>query len=475
MILVLYDSKASKQLDAAVLKTGIREVLLMMRAASSIFNIVENLPKVNRVISIAGPGSNGGDAYGVAILSAIAGKKTKIYSISEVSGGSKKISDFCCELGVEKLHSLPEPSEISRNDVIIDGLFGSGLNRPPTGHYLDAITWINVSRRNGAKVIAIDVPSGLSASNGSTPGVAVKADFTVMCLSSKQGCYTDKAPDLCGKLLFANLGIEKPENFTDPTAFLIEDPNYGVINRPRVGHKGSFGNVLVIGGWPPMQGAGGMAGLAALRAGAGKVYVCGPSFPECPLELILVERQLDRVDELLPDIDVVVAGPGLGFGADMFLEKVWRSDRPLILDADGLNWLSEAKVEKREAEWIGTPHPGEARKLLGENIEDRFLAVEKLHSLYGGLWVLKGAGTLVGPNPMYVNPFADSILATAGSGDVLAGIIGGLVAQKSATPAVSGVYLHSKSAELLKKKGRATIVATDLLDTISEVVTIYEK
>ena len=179
--MVLYDSKASKQLDAAVLKTGIREVLLMMRAASSIFNIVENLPKVNRVISIAGPGSNGGDAYGVAILSAIAGKKTKIYSISEVSGESKKISDFCCELGVEKLHSLPEPSEISRNDVIIDGLFGSGLNRPPTGHYLDAITWINVSRRNGAKVIAIDVPSGLKASNGSTPGVAVKADFTVMC------------------------------------------------------------------------------------------------------------------------------------------------------------------------------------------------------------------------------------------------------------------------------------------------------
>ena len=473
--MVLYDSKASKQLDAAVLKTGIREVLLMMRAASSIFNIVENLPKVNRVISIAGPGSNGGDAYGVAILSAIAGKKTKIYSISEVSGESKKLSDFCGELGVEKLYSLPEPSEISRDDVIIDGLFGSGLNRPPTGYYLDAITWINVSRRNGAKVIAIDVPSGLSASNGSTPGVAVKADFTVMCLSSKQGCYTDKAPNLCGKLLFANLGIEKPESFSAPTAFLIEDPNYGVINRPRVGHKGSFGNVLVIGGWPPMQGAGCMAGLAALRVGAGKVYVCGPSFPECPFELILVERKLDRVDEILPNIDVVVAGPGLGGGADVFLEKVWGSDRPLVLDAGGLNWLSEAKVDKREAAWIGTPHPGEARKLLGENIEDRFLAVEKLHSLYGGLWVLKGAGTLVGPNPMYVNPFADSVLATAGSGDVLAGIIGGLVAQKSATPAQSGVYLHSKSAELLKNRGRATIVATDLLDTISEIVTVCEN
>ena len=209
-----------------------------------------------------------------------------------------------------KLKSLPEPSEISSNDVIIDGLFGSGLNRPPIGSFADAIDWMNLSRRNGAKVIAIDVPSGLNASNGSTPGVAVKADFTVMCLSSKQGCYTDKAPDLCGKLLFANLGIEKPENYTDPTAFLIEGPNYGVMNRPRVGHKGSYGNVLVIGGWPPMQGAGGMAGLAALRAGAGKVYVCGPSFPECPLELISIERKLDCVDEILQSMDVVVAGPG---------------------------------------------------------------------------------------------------------------------------------------------------------------------
>ena len=473
--MVLYDAKASKQLDAAVLKTGIHEVLLMMRAASSIFNVVESLTKVNRVISIAGPGSNGGDAYGVAILSAIAGKRTKIYSIGEVSGESKKIADFCGELGVVKLKSLPEPSEISSDDVIIDGLFGTGLNRPPTGSSADAIGWMNLSRRNGAKVIAIDVPSGLNASNGSTLGVAVKADFTVMCLSSKQGCYTDKAPDLCGKLLFANLGVEKPENYIDPTAFLIEDPNYGVMNRPRVGHKGSYGNVLVIGGWPPMQGAGGMAGLAALRAGAGKVYVCGPSFPECPLELISIERKLDCVDEILQSMDVVVAGPGLGDGAGMFLEKIWRSDRPLVLDADGLNWLSKANLDKREAAWIGTPHPGEARKLLGENIDDRFTAVERLHDRYGGLWVLKGAGTLVGPNPIYVNPFADSILATAGSGDVLAGVIGGLLSQKSASPAQKGVYIHSKAAELLKTEGRTTIVATDLLDAVSKVITVGEN
>ena len=115
MVLVLYDAKASKQLDAAILKTGIHEVLLMMRAASSIFNIVGNLKKVDRVTSVAGPGRNGGDAHGVAILRAKAGKKTKIYSIGEISGESKKIVDFCGELGVTKLKSLPETSEISRD------------------------------------------------------------------------------------------------------------------------------------------------------------------------------------------------------------------------------------------------------------------------------------------------------------------------------------------------------------------------
>ena len=128
--------------------------------------------------------------------------------------------------------------------------------------------------------------------------------------------------------------------------------------------------------------------LAALRAGAGKVYVCGPSFPECPLELISIERKLDCVDEILQSMDVVVAGPGLGDGAGVFLEKIWRSDRPLVLDADGLNWLSKANLDKERAEWIERIQ--EKRKLLGENIDDRFTVVERLHDRYGGLWVLKG-------------------------------------------------------------------------------------
>ena len=223
-----------------------------------------------------------------------------------------------------------------------------------------------------------------------------------------------------------------------------------------------------------MEGAGCMAGLAALTAGAGKVYVCGPSFPECPLELISVKRDLGQVDELLDQVDAVVAGPGLGTGADCFLEKAWASDTPLILDADGLNWLSESKAGRRQAHWIGTPHPGEARTLLGEEITDRFLALEKLQSKYGGVWVLKGAGTLVGPKPTYVNPLADSILATAGSGDILAGLIGGLTAQRQEKPEIYGVWLHGKAAEHLKNNGQSTLLATDLLPAVSKVMRVVE-
>ena len=472
--MVLYDATTSNKLDSAVIKTGIPEKLLMMRAASSVWNIVEKLAKVSRVFSIAGPGNNGGDAYGVAIFSAIAGYNTSIYSTKEPSGTSKKIAEFCFALGADKLRFLPDPNEISCDDVIIDGLLGSGLNRPPTDHYLDVIEWINVSRKNGAKVIAIDIPSGLNASTGSTPGTAVKADFTMMCLSRKQGCFTGTGPDLCGNLSYANLGIEKPESLVDPTSLLISYGNEGVIKRPRSGHKGTFGSVLIIGGWPPMEGAGCMAGLAALRAGAGKVYVCGPSFPECPLELISVKRDLAQVDELLDQVDAVVAGPGLGKGADCFLEKAWASGTPLILDADGLNWLSESKAGRRQAYWIGTPHPGEARTLLGEEISDRFLALEKLQSKYGGVWVLKGAGTLVGPKPTYVNPLADSILATAGSGDILAGLIGGLTAQRLESPEIYGVWLHGKAAEYLKSNGQSTLLATDLLPAVSKVMKVVE-
>ena len=142
----------------------------------------------------------------------------------------------------------------------------------------------------------------------------------------------------------------------------------------------------------------------------------------------------------------------------------------MVLDADGLNWLAKARPKFREQTWIGTPHPGEASRLLEGKYDNRFVAINELHAKYGGEWVLKGAGTLIGPSPIYINPFADDILATAGSGDVLAGVIGGLLAQRVDRASLKGVWMHSQAGRILRAEGRGSIVASDLLEKISVAV-----
>ena len=174
-------------------------------------------------------------------------------------------------------------------------------------------------------------------------------------------------------------------------------------------------------------------------------------------------------------MDCLVVGPGLGDKADDFILAAWNSDIPMVLDADGLRWLGRVKPSNRRQKWIGTPHPGEAKFLLNNEIGNRFTAVKRLKSKFGGEWVLKGPGTLVTyENSIYVNPFADGILATAGSGDILAGIIGGLIAQKMPQAALVGVWLHSESARLLLKDGEVRILASGLLDKFSEAIVRLE-
>ena len=224
-----------------------------------------------------------------------------------------------------------------------------------------------------------------------------------------------------------------------------------------------------------MPGAGVLAAKAALKSGAGKTYLCGTAETGWSDEIIAVPQDLQIFEQLLDNINCVVAGPGLGNDADEFLDLIWNSRVPLILDADGLRWLADRKPEKRSSFFIGTPHPGEAKTLLNRNISDRFEALEDLQTLYGGQWILKGAGTLVGPKPTYVNPFSNSILSTAGSGDVLAGIIGGLIASQEKKPALLGVWLHSEAARLLLKKGEKRILASELISVLGKAFNKLEE
>ena len=466
----LYDSHSSRQLDRIYCQTKAPASLLMMRAASAVFEKLQGFDAGGKIWCLAGAGNNGGDAYGVAVLALLKQRAVSLIPCGIAIDPIHPVIAFSKELGLNIQSDLPDLKQISPGDIIVDGLLGIGLNRPPEGDIKTAINWVNQARKNGAHVIAIDVPSGLNASSGLAPGAAITADITMMCLTQKQGCYTGSGPDYCGELYFDNLGCEVPETHVEPTSYLIRQSGLPTLKRAPSGHKGTHGNVLVLGGWNGMEGAGALAGLAALKTGAGKVYVCGPDFAKRPLEMIGVEKLLAPFSQTACNMDAIVAGPGLGAEADAFLNVVWELDIPLVLDADGLHWLARTRPKPRSAPWIATPHPGEARALLGTLPEDRFAAIQDLKGRYGGQWVLKGAGTLTGPDPIYINPFANSALGTAGSGDVLAGILGALLAQGCAAPERTAVWLHSKAASLLIEEGHARITASDLIYKLGRAV-----
>ena len=466
----LYDSHSSRQLDRIYCQTKAPASLLMMRAASAVFEKLQGFDAGGKIWCLAGAGNNGGDAYGVAVLALLKQRAVSLIPCGIAIDPIHPVIAFSKELGLNIQSDLPDLKQISPGDIIVDGLLGIGLNRPPEGDIKTAINWVNQARKNGAHVIAIDVPSGLDASSGRAPGAAITADITMMCLTRKQGCYTGSGPDYCGELYFDNLGCEAHETHVEPTSYLIRQSGLPTLKRAPSGHKGTHGNVLVLGGWNGMEGAGALAGLAALKTGAGKVYVCGPDFAKRPLELIGVEKSLAPFSQTACNMDAIVAGPGLGAEADAFLNVVWELDIPLVLDADGLHWLARTRPKPRNAPWIATPHPGEARALLGTFPKDRFAAIQDLKGRYGGQWVLKGAGTLTGPDPIYINPFANSALGTAGSGDVLAGILGALLAQGCAAPERTAVWLHSKAASLLIEEGHARITAGDLIGQLGRAV-----
>ncbi len=462
----LYDTKTTKNIEQKLIKKNRNGFLLMMRCASVVLNCAKKKLS-GRLWCVAGPGNNGGDAISVASLAIIENIDVRCIKLLPGDKGSSLAYSFSKNINLKIEEFLPDLRDLRQGDVIIDGVFGIGISRPPKGVELKAIEWINKARDFNLNVISIDVPSGLNATNGQPFGAVVKADTTVMCLTRKQGCYTGQAPELAGHLIFSDLGVGKRSQYHKGNSFLLCSENLVPPKRSPVSHKGDFGNVLVLGGWGGMEGAGFLAGIASLRVGAGKVYICGPSSIRLPLELINIPRNIDEFESIISKVDVILAGPGMGVNADKFIELAWNSDLPLVLDADGLKWLSRRGLkERRKSFWFGTPHHGEATALLGEKLVDRFEILSKLYKKYGGKWVLKGPGTLIGPDPIFINPFANSILSTAGSGDVLAGIIAGLISQKVTNPELLGVYIHSEAARKILSTDKNTMIASDMLKEI---------
>jgi NAD(P)H-hydrate epimerase len=479
----LYTATHVRELDSLVIKEyGIPGIELMSRAGNAVFRHLRiKWPNAQSINIFCGAGNNAGDGYIIAGLALAVGLRVIVYAVSDPGllqdNAEIAYKDFIKAKG----SVIPfEADLVKPADVIIDALLGTGLNKPVTGAYELAIQAINKSK---SPVIAVDVPSGLNADTGNVMGCAVKADCTMTFIGLKQGLYTGMAAAYCGEILYSSLSVPK-EVFNQ-----VETNTYRITKRTmppraRCAHKGDHGHALIIGGDCGYSGAAKMAGEATLRVGAGLVSIA--THPEHAALLNIGRPELmchgvDNADKLSPLLDkanVVVVGPGLGqskWAAELFIAAI-KSAKLMIVDADGLSLL--AHVPENHSNWILTPHPGEAARLLrctvAEVQQDRYAAAAAIQAKYGGICILKGAGTLVASNDeIAASTTGNPGMASGGMGDVLAGMIGGLVAQGLSLKdaAQQGTYLHGMAADLaVENAGERGLLATDLMPYLRQLV-----
>ena len=449
----------------------------MERAGSAAYNLLCKIwPDAETVTIVCGIGNNGGDGYVLARLALQAGKTVHLLQLGEaekIKGDAWINYDRFMQAGgeIKPFKTIPKES-----DVIVDGIFGTGLEREVTGVWQQAIEAINAAT---SPVLALDIPSGLHADSGQILGTAVKADATISFIGLKQGEFTAAGPEQCGQIVFNDLDLPEALYATEcPAARRVEWPMMTSLlgRRARDAHKGDYGHLLVIGGDHGYSGAARMAGEAALRTGAGLVSIATQPAHAPLLNIARPELMCHGVADsstlapLLQRASVIAIGPGLGQGrwGRALLSAALETRLPLIVDADALNQL--ASEPTRRDNWVLTPHPGEAARLLGVSVaeiqSDRFQSAQAIQKQYGGVVVLKGAGTLIADAepPISVCTAGNPGMATGGMGDLLTGIIAGMVAQglSLSDAATAGVCLHAAAADRAAQAGERGLLANDL-------------
>ncbi len=481
----IYSAAQVRDLDRrAIDEFGIAGYQLMCRAGGAALDALCALwPAANTIAVLCGPGNNGGDGYVVARLARARGLGTAVVALGDpgaLSGDARRAYDDYLSGGGR---CEPWSASVAEADVIVDALFGTGLARGADGEAAAMIAAVNAC---GRPVVSVDIPSGLHADTGEVLGDAVRAELTVTFIGRKQGLYVGHGLDCAGRVLVDGLGV--PVECFDgviPVARLTgqETVLRALPRRARTSHKGSHGHVLVIGGGPGMPGAARLAGEAALRAGAGLITLAvhpdnagiAVARPE------LMCRAAASVADIAPLLEratVVAVGPGLGQGAwaDALIGAAIDSGLPLVVDADALNWLAERPRKVRH--WVLTPHPGEAARLLGAATaavqSDRLGAARELQQKYGGVVVLKGAGTIVYPpgGPASICDRGNPGMAAGGMGDVLTGVIAGVAAQCGdlALAARAGVFVHAQAGDLASRAGERGMLASDVLRQVRACV-----
>lgn len=500
-----------RSFDAAAIQDyGIPGVVLMENAGRTTFHILNKHlggdVRDLRVSVIAGPGNNGGDGYVIARYLINHGAEVQTFllgSRDKIKGDAlinlqvlEKMSPLV--FPVTDAESLKRAAEIwNESEVIIDAILGTGLNSEVRSPYREAILEIN---NTTAIILAVDLPSGLDADTGRILGCAVRADITATYGFRKLGMALHPAADYCGVVEVVDISIPLPAvEKNPPRALLYTHPQTEVYYHLRMNpeaHKGRFGHLLVVGGSPGKTGAPAMAGRAASRVGAGLVTVGVPSSLNSILEAKLTEEMTEplpesvlgflgasssgRILSLADDKRCIAIGPGLSTAQDIpeMVEQILTAYTGwVVIDADGLNALADRMdvLKNTEANVVLTPHPGEMGRLVGKTSaevqEDRVGTAKKLAADYGVWVILKGARTITAsPDGMiYVNTTGNPWMASGGQGDVLTGILGGLLVQgippEEALP--FGVYIHGLAADkIVEKIGPAPVTATDVLEEI---------
>ncbi len=478
----IYSCDAVRQIERRYLANATPSLMERAGAAASAEALRMMRGCRGRVLVAAGPGNNGGDAFVVArhlyntgydVMVAFAGDPKRLTADAGAAYAAWKGARG------EIIRDIPDQSY----SLVIDGLFGIGLQRPVTGQYADWIERINQFR---CPVLALDIPSGLDSDTGCMLGNAVRATHTATFIALKPGLLTLDGPDCCGTVSVHDLGLDC-ESVQPADGHVLETNAFARHLKPRLrnSHKGTNGNAVIIGGARGMAGAALLAGRAALKSGAGRVY------------LGMLDDQAITVDTTQPELmlrppldlvsshaaDALAVGPGLGDSeaAKALLRQCLGSDCVVVLDADALNLMARHEalaqaVLERKSPTILTPHPAEAARLLGKRTEavqmDRVAAALELAGRFQASVVLKGCGSVVAfPTGQWlINASGNPGLSSAGMGDVLTGVIASLIAQgwPADSALLGGVHLHGRAADELVRQGTGPngLTATDVIDAI---------
>lgn len=500
---VLVNSAQMRQCDSNTIQHyGVPSLVLMERAALGVVEEIEKQVDVGgNILVVCGTGNNGGDGFaigrilaqrGYAVTFVLAGNKER------VSEETKQQIKICLAYGANILDAIPD----KKYDVVVDAVFGIGVNREIQGNYYEIIQQMNQQK---AWKVAVDIPSGIHTDTGEVMGIAFKADMTVTFAFEKIGIMIYPGAAYAGTVVVKDIGIGK-ESFLEEKvmAYCLEKSDiYSVPKRLDYSNKGTYGKVLVAAGHKNMAGAAFFSGKAAYATGAGlvKVYteesnrtIIQELLPEAVLETYEINKEIEEniEDELKSSLEwanVIVAGPGMGTDkmSETIIKIILKNAKvPVILDADGLNIVSHHKewLKERNMPLIVTPHLGEMARLTEKSIFDiqkQLLQVAgEFAEEYNVICVLKDARTAIAlpDGTKFINTSGNNGMATAGAGDVLTGVIAGLLAQKMETTQAAplGVYLHGTGADwMIEQTGTYGMMAQDIIEGVRQVLKEIDK